>query len=192
MPNALIDVDDTIAETQALFIEETNRRHGTTYAFDKMTRAYRENTADQFWDDAVHTLLKEPEVMSRCVPSDGALSGIVTLLEAGWHNHIVTARKADLQTTTETWLSDRGFWNSVHKYHVRGDERGAEFKVRVAEEVGFDAAFDDTLEIALALAPVVETVYLIDKPWNRGFDDELPNNIVRVGNFLAGAIQAVR
>lgn len=186
MPDVLIDVDDTVAETQVFLLEKINALTGGSFVFEGMTRAHRENAPEhREWNENVWALMKQPDEWAVIEPSPGAVEGFEQLLVHDVIPHIVTARKSPLFKTTDAWLRRFGFWFKGLNVHRRRDnERGVEFKCRVADEVGFDAAFEDTLDVALELAKHVRVVYLIDKPWNV-FDD-LPANIIRVGSFADG------
>lgn len=190
----LCDVDDTIAETQRLLIEYINGKLGTDYRFEEMDRRYREDLDDETrqWTEAVWDTLKRPDVMQRMEPSEGALEAMEDLARIGFEPHIVTARKEILFEATKNWLKNHGF-DEYYKYmHPRQPgESGVEFKIRVAREVGFVAGFDDTYEVAVALAEHIPTIYLIDKPWNRGVECPLPSNVVRVESFDYGVTKLI-
>lgn len=186
MADVLIDVDDTVAETQIFLLEKINALTGGSFAFEGMTRAHRENAPEhREWNENVWALMKRPEEWAEIIPSEGAVDAFRSLLINGVTPHIVTARKSHMFKTTDAWLEAYGFMFDGLKVHRRGNaEKGAAFKCRVADEVGFDAAFEDTLDVALELAKHVRVIYLIDKPWNRNHD--LPANIVRVASFAEG------
>lgn len=190
----LIDVDDTIAETQRLLIEHINSQLGADYRFEEMDRRYREDLDDDTrqWTEAVWDTLKRPDVMQQMLPSEGALQAMEDLTVIGFEPHIVTARKEILFEATKNWLKTYGFDEYYKFIHPRQpDESGVEFKIRIAREVEFVAGFDDTYEVAVALAEHIPTMYLIDKPWNRGDDCPLPDNVVRVESFDYGVTKLV-
>lgn len=186
MADVLIDVDDTVAETQVFLLEKINNLSGGSFTFEGMTRAHRENAPEHDdWNQAVWALMKQPDEWIVIKPSPGAVDAVGRLRGAGVRNHIVTARKSHMFSVTDRWLREHEFDPCIFKVHRRGDaEEGAEFKCRVADEVGFDAAFEDTLDVALELSKHVPKVFLIDKPWNRNHD--LPTNVIRVGSFAEG------
>lgn len=189
MQPVLVDVDDTIAETQRLLIEHINAELGTDYRFENMDRRYREDLDDETrqWTEAVWAALKQPKLMQTMAPSENAIEAMETMVDFGYSPHIVTARKKLLFEATKNWLKDNGFHQYYEFMHPRRDgESGVEFKLRVAREVGFVAGFDDTYEVVVALSEVIPTMYLIDKPWNRGGDCPLPNNVIRVPSFEFG------
>jgi len=182
----LVDVDDTLSETQHVLIREVAKLTGQHFPFDEMTREHREKEIEG-WGAAVREVLKDPEAMLTCQPSHLALEGLKLLRAEGAEPHIVSSRQEPLHQATAMWLDMHGFAKYVARIHPRlNGEGGNEFKVRIAQEQQFVAAFDDTYEVVQSLAEVVPTVYMIDKPWNRGHDDGLPSNVLRVESFRDG------
>lgn len=184
--NALIDVDDTIAQTQITLIDYVNKTHGGDYKYETLDRHYREDTSPEVatWTKHVTEAIGQPAVMETIAPAPDALEGMVLLVDHGVSNHIVTARKEHLFETTACWLKTHGFADHVYHVHPRGnDESGVEFKTRIAKTVGFDVAFDDTHQVCVALADIVPVVYMPEKPWN---DDPVPDNVIRVESFATG------
>lgn len=188
----LVDLDDTLSDTQVVLIREVARLTGHTFKFDEMTRAHREKEIEP-WGGGVREVLKNPDVMLTCQPSHLALEGLSLLRAGGFETHIVSSRQEPLHEATAAWLDQHGFAKYVSAIHPRlNGEGGNSFKVRIAREQEFLAAFDDTFEVVVALADVVPTVYMIDKPWNRGHDEELPSNVKRVESFYDGVEEFLR
>lgn len=185
-PVVFVDVDDTIADTQNHVLRHINEGRKKPYEYDKLDRSFREgNNAGKEYDDAVKQLLR-PEIMTETAPLAGALAAMERLHDAGYEAHIVSARRELLHDTTEEWLVKHGFADFVEHTHRRPTSlKGKAFKSQLAQLVKPVALFDDTLDVALELAGTVETVYLIDKPWNNDTDLKLPPNIVRVDDFAA-------
>lgn len=184
---AMIDVDDTIADTQVFLLEEINKTVATPFLFDEMTREHREDNDHLDYGKKVWEILKQPQLMAQVKPYPSALDSMWDLWLSGWDLHIVSSRQEPLHTCTRQWLKDHGFESIIEKIHPRPTyTKGSKFKVDVAREVGFTVAFDDTFDVCVTLAAVVPKVYMIDKPWNRGYDDELPNNVIRVNAFTEG------
>jgi uncharacterized HAD superfamily protein len=184
---ALVDIDDTIADTQKMLIEKVSENTGHKYVFEEMDRDYREGDGEhtKLWREAVWDILKRPDVMITVSPSKGALEAIVELGNNGVDPDIVTARKQILADATGEWLETHGFAHHIHQRPIREDgESGVEFKLRVARENNYDVAFDDTYDVAVALADIIPTVYLIHKPWNDGHP--LKENMIRVNSFSEG------
>jgi uncharacterized HAD superfamily protein len=184
---ALVDVDDTIADTQKMLIHKVSEDTGHKFVFEEMDRDYREGDGEhtKIWREAVWNILKQPDVMVTVAPSKGALDAIIKLNNGGVQPDIVTARKEILAEATGEWLESHGFAHHIHQRPIREDgESGVEFKLRVARENAYDVAFDDTYDIAIALAGVIPVVYMINKPWN--LDHDTPDNIERVDSFAEG------
>ena len=186
MSRLMIDVDDTIADTQKLLIEKINPLTDHRYSFEGMTRGHRENAAEfDEWNDHVRRLLKMPNDIALIKPSAGAQPAFERLFHHDFDPDITTARKAPLFDCTDQWLKEYHFWPFVNEIHRRRDnERGVEFKCRIAREYQFAAAFDDTADVVEALSRFVPVVYLINKPWN--VDTDFPSNVIRVKSFAEG------
>ena len=118
-------------------------------------------------------------------PYSFALNALKQLHNAGHSIHIASSRKENLHKVTEDWLHEHGFADYIHHIHPRYSEhKGKEFKVKTVIENNITIAFDDTWDVAEALAEADVRVYLIHKPWNK--DEQLPKNIIRVDNFAEG------
>jgi len=185
-PIVFVDVDDTIADTQNHVLRHINEGREQPYEYDKLDRRFREGSGDgKVYDKAVKELLR-PEIMTETAPLAGALAAMERLHDAGYEVHIVSSRREQLHDTTEKWLAKHSFADFVEHIHRRPDSlKGKAFKQQLAQLVKPVALFDDTLDVALELAETVDTIYLIDKPWNNDSDLKLPPNIVRVDDFAA-------
>lgn len=181
MESVLVDVDDTIAATQKHLLVEVNSQFGKTYVWDQMDRNMREKH-DHDYGQLVWEILNQPDRMVSIEPLPGALKAMERLHAADYEIHIVSARRELLHKVTEDWLQEHGFADYIERIHPRpGAGNGRVWKRGVAEQMGFVAAFDDTFDVCVELGKVPELeVYMIDKPWNRGYDEELP---VRVGRY---------
>jgi phosphoglycolate phosphatase-like HAD superfamily hydrolase len=179
----LVDIDDTLSDTQNPMLAYVNSKSSQPYTFDKMTREHREAGIPEY-ENLVQEFLARPDLVSKCPPFSDALDAMRRLHEAGYEIHIVSSRKEPLHAITETWLAEHGFADYVHQIHPRSStQKGKEFKRIVAERIKPVAGFDDTLEVAEVLAEAGFPIYLIDKPWNTG--DSLPQNITRADSFAA-------
>lgn len=185
-PVVFVDVDDTIADTQNHVLRHINEGREQPYVYDKLTQDFRMgNNEGKEYDAAVKHLLR-PEIMTETAPLAGALAAMERLHDAGYEVHIVSARRELLHNTTEEWLAKHGFADFVEHIHRRpASLKGKAFKGQLAQLVKPVALFDDTLDVALELVDVVDTIYLIDKPWNNEKDLKLPTNVERADDFAA-------
>lgn len=184
MANILVDIDDTLAQTQKHNLEYIKNTHGKNYKFAEMTRGFREGKNKQY-DHLVGKFLKNEQLVREIKPYSFALNALKQLHNAGHSIHIASSRKENLHKVTEDWLHEHGFADYIHHIHPRYSEhKGKEFKVKTVIENNITIAFDDTWDVAEALAEADVRVYLIHKPWNK--DEQLPKNIIRVDNFAEG------
>ncbi len=184
MANILVDIDDTLAQTQSHNIDYIKKQHGKDYNFSDMTREYREGH-DIEYAKLVGQFLQDKQVISEIKPYSFALDSLKMLHQAGHTIHIVSSRRENLHKVTEDWLREHGFIDYVHLIHPRySNLHGKDFKLKIAQDNKLTIAFDDTWDVSEALAGAGVRVFLIHKPWNQ--DEELTNMIIRVDDFRTG------
>jgi uncharacterized HAD superfamily protein len=125
------------------------------------------------------------------------------LVQKGHEIFFITARAERRRTITETWLREKrilDYAKAVHLKpygefrpdHPRGryDAHGsAQYKSRLAQELGLDVFCEDDVIISQILADDGLRVLLFDHPWNREVAHE---RITRVGGWAeAGALLGV-
>jgi uncharacterized HAD superfamily protein len=180
----MVDVDDTISDTQRLFLREIERQFKTRYNYDDLTPDFRTGGALEY-EAYIQRLLKQPSTMAATEPYKGARQALESLHQAGFQVHIVSSRKEVLHGITADWLKRYGFNQYVTKIHPRpGDVNGSRFKLMVAKSIKAKVAFDDTLDVVVELAQAGVEGYLIDKPWNR-VEQPLPAKVIRANSFVA-------
>ena len=182
MPAVLVDIDDTLADTQTQLLGYVNARASRRYAFNELTNEFRQGIGPgKEYDDLVTFAMRDPALIARAEPFDGALEAMKKLKEAGHEVHIASSRREILHGITKDWLKRHGFIKYIDGIHPRSsDKGGGEFKIFTARKLGTAAAFDDTYEVAAALAAEGVKVYLIEKPWNR-LEPLLPNMELAAG-----------
>ena len=103
------------------------------------------------------------------------------LVAAGHELFFITARAERRRYVTETWLRQKGVLDHAKAVHLkptgefnpeyprgRYDASGsAEYKTRLAKELGLDAFCEDDVVIAKRLAEEGVRVFIFDQPWNR-------------------------
>lgn len=180
-PSVLVDIDDTLADSQTLMLEFINARSPRRFTREELTRQHREAREPEY-EQYVQAFLSDPSHIAESQPFEDALDGMQRLHRAGYSIHIASARRENLHDTTLRWLKQHGFTDFVDRIHPRSSKhRGHEFKRLVAEEIQPVAAFDDTYDVAETLAGLGVATYLIDNPWN--VMDSLPDGIIRVPSF---------
>ncbi len=170
-PAVIVDIDDTLADTQAGLLPYVNARASRHYEFVDLTRSLREDEHTEYWRLAQDFLL-HPELVMHQASFPGGVAAIKKLLAAGYRVHFASARKSPLHQLTLDWLKNNGLTGDDIFVHNRpSDIRGAGFKLAVAKETDAIAAFDDTYNVAEVLTQAGIDMYLLDKPWNH---DEPP------------------
>lgn len=183
-PTVIIDVDDTIADTQVHILAWINQRSSRQYLWHELDRTFREGRQPEY-ETHMQAYLATPEHAREIEPYEDALTGIKLLHKAGLELHVVTARDASFTSITLEWLTNHGFVDFVDRIHYRPkDQHGHIFKRNVANQIQPLAAFDDTYDVGLELANAGVYTYLIDKPWNT--NTLLPAAMERVPSFASG------
>jgi len=184
MKTVLIDIDDTLANTNATLLKFVNESSGHNYKYEQITRAMREDPSSDY-DSWAQKFLRRPELVARIEPFPDALNAVRALAEAGYELHTVSARREVLHQTTIDWLDANGFLSYITKVHGRrAGQRGFEFKMAIASETDPLAAFDDTYEVTAVLAELGVKTYLISRPWNA--EERTTKSMVRVSSFAEG------
>jgi uncharacterized HAD superfamily protein len=116
------------------------------------------------------------------------------LVQKGAEIFFITARAERRRMITETWLREKRILDYAKAVHLKphGDFRpdhprgrydpqgSAEYKTRLALELGLDVFCEDDIVISRTLAEAGLRVLLFDHPWNR---DVAHDRITRVGGW---------
>jgi phosphoglycolate phosphatase-like HAD superfamily hydrolase len=183
-PTLIIDIDDTIADTQVHMLEWINARSQRQYVWGEINRSFREGLQPEYQAHMM-AYLSTPENTRKIAPYKNALAAIQILHARGYELHIVTARDSSFANVTNTWLREHGFSDFIGQIHLKPDHQsGQAFKRAVATIIQPLAAFDDTYDVGIELATAGVYVYLINKPWNMG--ERVPVAMERVSSFTSG------
>ncbi len=103
-------------------------------------------------------------------PMPGAIEGFRRMSE-DFDCKVLSARGARARNLTERWFAR--YLGFVPEIHLRPgwEETSAQFKVRMVQELGSRAHFEDDPHTALWVAEFVPQVFLIDWPRNRWVTD---------------------
>jgi phosphoglycolate phosphatase-like HAD superfamily hydrolase len=187
-PTVMVDVDDTIADTQHAFIaylEATGR--GGQYTYAGITRAMRENH-DAHYRELVWEFLTHSGTLANLRPLPGCLAALRRLVGAGYAVHITTSRTIEASQLTRNWLEHHGVAELATAVHLRPAEATRNgFKVDMALAIKAVAAFDDAYDAALALAEANVWTYLLTRPWNA--KEPLPAGAQRAASFPGAVTQ---
>lgn len=178
---ALVDMDDTLVSLQRDILTYINQFCTVPYSWDRLSRDLREGKDEQY-QKLVVDFLSQPELSLRARIYPSASQALKSLKDSGWQIHIASARKENLHHVTEAWLRQHQIHHYIDLIHPRfSNFKSTEFKVKVAQKIGATVAFDDTYDVALALAEAGVKTYLLDKPWNK--NERLHPNMRRARNF---------
>ena len=183
MKNELIgiDFDDVIFNLSDHLLDYFNERFHT---------AFKRGDINQYQMGVLWNLSKEEEhkvIMDFCfselhhgvLPVKGAIEGINELSK----NHtlvVVTAREEARREMTHAWIDKHlpnVFKSVILTHHNHEDVSMRKKKSDICREFGIKVFVDDSLSNVTDVSQVVDTVFLLDTPWNQG---ELPKNVQRV------------
>ncbi len=116
------------------------------------------------------------------------------LVQKGHEIFFITARNEARRMVTETWLREKRILDYAKAVHLKphgefrpdyprgryDPESSAQYKARLAEELGLDVFCEDDVIIAKTLAQIGIRVLLFDQPWNREIAHE---RITRVSGW---------
>lgn len=178
---ALVDIDDTLADTQTAILDYINSKSTNRYEYSELTREFREGKVGEY-EKLVGEFLNNEELVYGVKPYSYAKESVAILKDNGYKVFVCSSRKENLHEITTKWLKQHGLTDYIDDYYGRHSSfRGHEFKVVTAKEVGASVAFDDTANVAESLSSSGVFTYLIDKPWNHDINS-LPN-MKRVQNL---------
>ncbi len=177
-----LDFDDVICETARTLTELLYKMCGRSVAYEEI---YAFDLGKSFELSEVELqrlmhLAHEDDFLMSLPPSDGALSGIRSLVDSGLQPVIVTGRPAHCFRSSARWLQREGFPAIpvvyVDKY---GRDPGlidedAPLPMGIAEllEQPFVMGVDDSpVALDLLRGRVDYPLIVFDRPWNRDYPD---------------------
>ncbi len=188
-PTILIDIDNTIAQTQQAYVAYANTLSPTPFIFETITREYADDMDDPF-EALVRGFITSTDyanTVEAIAPYPGILKAFQDLYGAGFRLCVASSRIENWHQPTAQWLETHGLLPYVDSLFLRTqDIDSADFKRAVAELAGVHYAFDDSAHTS-SLLPFVKAFYLIEQPWNR--DASALEHVVRVKDFETGVRQ---
>lgn len=188
----LIDIDNTIAQTQRAYIAYANEMVGDArFIFEDITKEYSDNINDPF-----EALVRNYLTSSNYAQTAEAILPYVGILEAfqSLHLHdfrlcIASSRVENWHEPTVHWLDKHGLLPYIHQIYLRtSDVPSIDFKQQSVIATDATIVFDDSFETAKVLASL-KRYYLIDQPWNRQVP-ELPY-VRRTKTFTSGVRELI-
>lgn len=178
-----IDVDNVIADTYYIFLQEFNKEFNTSILYAELVEfnylerlGYDPAVIEKFWKK----ILNPGDLQMKIPPFQNSHQIIKRWRIDGHKIHFVTARPTWIEYITKNWLAYYGLlYDNVSVYHF--DEKqythDTKFKKTIVEKESIEVFIEDSREIAEILDI---PVFLLDQPWNQG---KLPKNVTRVKNW---------
>jgi uncharacterized protein len=160
-----IDVDNVLADTTGIFLDELNSFYGTKirpadlhfYDIEPVLGLSHEETKPFF-----HKLFKDRKLMD-CAVIDGALEAVKELKKR-YSIYIVTSRPKEHEDQTIEWLQAKGFPYDHVEHSIE------KLKHKFTTGHGIKIFVEDDLEQAIYMAESGVKTFLIDYPWNQTLD----------------------
>jgi len=184
----LVDIDNTIAQTQHAYISYANAMSAVPFVFEEITREYTDDIDDPF-EALVRGFITSKDyenTVEAIVPYPDVREAFELLHRAGFRLCVASSRIEDWHQPTAQWLDTHGLLPYVDSLYLRTQDIDSDdFKQAVAALSGARYAFDDSASTGKLLT-ALDTFYLIDQPWNR--DITSPNRMLRVKSFKDGVL----
>lgn len=184
----LIDIDNTIAQTQHAYIRYANAFSDKPFIFEEITREYADDINDPF-EALVRGFITSKDyknTVEAIAPYPGIREAFELLHSAGFRLCVASSRIEDWHKATAQWLDTHGLLPYVDDLYLRTqDINSSDFKQAVAACCGARYGFDDSASTG-KLLDMMDTFYLIDQPWNRNIS--LPSYMLRVRSFKEGVL----
>lgn len=192
------DIDGVSARPEIPVLEIMNERLGTDYRPEDIRHWYwvsetvQEITGNSALAQELESNWFKPEVLGRAPPDKGTLFVVRFCHFLHFNQIFVTTRLPECSEATCEWFRQYLPWVVTEGLlHIRRDtqEKGDDFKMKKAIEVGADIFFEDNGEtIQDFLARRISDPRLVNRPWNEDFFGNLDER--RVYNWF-GMFRAI-
>lgn len=167
-----IDLDGCTSDFTGYALPIVNKKLGTSYSENDWTEYQSTDCLPVDAAALINEMAYDPDVYSKLIPVDGAVSAIKHLSRAGevW---FITSRHADCKKATETWLK---------RYEVPYNTLAftkSKAKYLWVAAYNIDAMIEDNLETAIKVSEYCPLSIVYDRPWNR----KPANGIIRCKNW---------
>jgi len=179
-----IDLDDVIMDTNTALCGFHNEQFGTELTRDDIFTFF----IDHVWGCSRSEAYRRIHAFMCSTHHDATplMPGTRAALEslASHHLlHVITSRPEEVKEQTMRWINQ---WvpEVAHSVHFTSDFDAAKRrpKSEVCRDLAIDVFIDDAPHHVTDIASAVDTVFLMDAPWNRGVD-ALPENVERVNSW---------
>ncbi|NCP77494.1 hypothetical protein GW819_02170 [Candidatus Gracilibacteria bacterium] len=168
-----IDLDETIARSFEPMICHINQKYGSALEFEHIIH-HDWWTIPGFPIDSA-AIVKEWEILlasdpseSKFLPVSGSRESLLSLKEAGYELHVITARnELERKIGTNMWIEENfpGIFSGVHFSSHYSDDRRSKSEICKMLDIGM--MVDDNLDFALEMAEEGIEVYMLERPWNQ-------------------------
>jgi uncharacterized HAD superfamily protein len=174
-----VDMDGVLCDTMAQLCILAQQQFGVSMTKDMITEWDIWNTTPITKEQCLQ-LFDEGNVFAEAEPLLYAKQALEyfnhdDISHRGWWIEVVTDRPGKHIALTSKWLFDNKM-----PWHVL-ILKSAREKPIYAVSQKIDIFVEDRLSTAIALSKVVDTVFLLDSPWNKSV--QLTNNVIRVKSW---------
>jgi uncharacterized HAD superfamily protein len=173
-----VDIDGVIVDTVEIYLQYIYKVTGRQFEQKDITEYFFEDCLDIAKEEVTKAveMMFEEDVWGSIPFYDGALDALKRI--GGEHNlYIITSRPSVAKKTTLAWIQKHGI-PAAQTIFTDMDSKLDYIKEHGLE---LDCFIEDRLEFALEVAAEVPQVLLMDRPWNREYDNS--NGLVRVKDW---------
>jgi 5'(3')-deoxyribonucleotidase len=187
--NIVVDIDNTLADTQGAFLDYIVRVSGRSISPGNIRSELRGDGTEWYEPYAKEFIISTNYHVTVLTVKPYPISvQAMELLGTLGDIHIVSSRINNWHNATHQWLEEHRLMTKVSSVHLRdASENSIDFKKRIVSQLQADYLFDDSTDIALGLRGAVDEVYLIRQPWNEELNIDTMNNIKRHDSLLDAA-----
>jgi uncharacterized HAD superfamily protein len=177
-----IDIDEVVAEFMKKYFEFHNKKNNTSLVLENL-RNYH------LWECGIHNSKEESikDVLEFQNSADfddielidGAKEGI-NFLSENYEIFFITSRPSILKEKTEIFFRNN-FPNNNFQFIFSGEIYGGKSKSDICEDLGVQFMIEDNAEYALSCAKNQIKTFLLEKPWNKNYENH--NNLIKVQNW---------
>jgi uncharacterized HAD superfamily protein len=177
-----IDIDEVVAELTKKYIGFYNEKNGTDFKFENMYSHYLEEPLNTTEEKIVELMFKfyETEDFNNLDLVEGAKE-LISELSKNHEIFFITARPPSVKEKTRFFLEKHFPDVSLNIFHS-GDLHGKKkTKAEICLDQGIKFLIEDHHDYALDCARKGVKVFLLEKPWNKNYEDH--PNIIRVNHL---------
>lgn len=185
-----IDIDEVIADFMKHFLEYSNSKNNTSFRLSDI-KSYH------LWETEIHDSKEESvkEVLefqnSGEFEGVSLIEGVKDVLEKISKTHeiyFITSRPEDIKDKTENFLR-KNFPKNKFKVIYSGEIYGGKSKAEICNDFEIPIMIEDNAFYALDCANNGIKVFLLDKPWNKIYEEH--PNIIKI-NHLKEVLEQIK